>query len=79
VEAAEHTIRNFKSETWLPKLMERNYHGNWVKAGKPTTQGHARKKLAEIIETHMPVPLGDHKRSELERLRRESEEVLKLQ
>jgi hypothetical protein len=43
----------------------------------PGTQDRVREKLAGIIETHQPVPLGNHERSELERLRKEGEEVLK--
>jgi hypothetical protein len=56
--------------------MERNYHEKWVKKGKPSTQDSVREKLAKIIDTHQPIPLGNHERSELERLRKEGEEVL---
>ena len=73
---SEHTFRHFREETWFPKLMERNYYDTWVASGKPSTQDRVRDKLAEIVETHQPVPLGDHERSELERLRKEGEEVL---
>jgi len=73
---SEHTFKHFKNETWFPKLMVRNYHDKWVEAGKPSTQDRVREKLADIIETHQPVPLGAHERSELERLRKQGEEVL---
>jgi trimethylamine--corrinoid protein Co-methyltransferase len=73
---SEHTFRHFREETWFPKLMERNYYDTWVASGKPSTQDRIRDKLAEIVENHQPVPLGDHERSELERLREEGEEVL---
>jgi trimethylamine--corrinoid protein Co-methyltransferase len=71
-----HTFKHFKDETWFPTLMERNYHDKWVKKGRPSTQDLVREKLARIIDTHKPVPLGNHERSELERLRREGEEAL---
>ncbi len=74
---SRHTFTHFKNETWFPKLMERNYHDIWVAKGKPSTQDRVREKLAGIIDTHQPIPLGDHERSELERLRQEGEEVLK--
>jgi len=74
---SRHTFEHFKNETWFPKLMERNYHDNWVEKGKPSTQDRVREKLAKIIDTHQPIPLGNHERSELERLRKEGEEVLK--
>jgi trimethylamine--corrinoid protein Co-methyltransferase len=73
---SEHTFKNFRNETWFPKLMDRNYHDIWVAKGKPSTQDRVREKLAGIIDTHQPVPLGDHERSELERLRKEGEKVL---
>jgi trimethylamine--corrinoid protein Co-methyltransferase len=73
---SEHTFRHFREETWFPKLMERNYYDTWVASGKPSTQDRIRDKLAEIVENHQPVPLGDHERSELERLLEEGEEVL---
>ena len=73
---SEHTFKHFKKETWFPKLMKRNYHDKWVADSKPSTQDRVREKLANIIDTHQPVPLGNHERSELERLRKEGEEVL---
>jgi len=71
-----HTFENFKNETWFPKIMGRNYHDNWVEKGKPTTQDRVREKLANILDSHQPAPLGNHERSELERLRKEGEQVL---
>jgi trimethylamine--corrinoid protein Co-methyltransferase len=73
---SRHTFENFKNQTWFPKIMERNYHDKWVEKGKPSTQDRVREKLANIIDTHQPAPLGNHERSELERLRKEGEEVL---
>ena len=74
--SSEHTFKHFKKETWFPTLMKRNYLEKWFKEGKPDTQDRVREKLAGIIDTHQPVPLGDHERSELERLRREGEKIL---
>ena len=73
---SRHTFTHFKNETWFPKLMERNYYDNWVAKGKPSTQDRVREKLASIVDTHQPIPLGNHERSELESLRQEGEEVL---
>lgn len=71
-----HTFKHFKNETWFPSLMEREYLEKWEEKGKPTTQDKIREKLARILDTHQPVPLGDHEFSELERLRSEGEQVL---
>jgi trimethylamine--corrinoid protein Co-methyltransferase len=71
-----HTFQHFKNETWFPKLMERNYHDKWVEKGKPSTRDRVREKLADIVNNHQPEPLGDHERSELERLRKEGEVAL---
>ena len=72
-----HTFKHFKNETWFPKLMERHYHDNWVDQGRPGTQERVRERLAEILDTHQPVPLGDQEKAELERLRKKGEEALK--
>ncbi len=76
---ASHTFNHFKNETWFPTLMKRDYHDKWVEKGKPTTQDRVREKLATIMESHTPVPLGNHERSELERLRAEGEKLLAKQ
>jgi trimethylamine--corrinoid protein Co-methyltransferase len=73
---SRHTFTHFRNETWFPDLMARNYYDNWVTQGKPGTQDRVRDKLTSIMDSHKPVPLGDHERSELERLRKEGEEVL---
>ncbi len=72
-----HTFEHFKKETWFPKLMKRNYHDKWVEEGKLSTQDRVREKLAGILESHQPEPLGDHERSEPERLRKEGEKALR--
>ena len=71
-----HTFKHFKNETWFPKLMERNYYDNWVAKGKPSTQDRVRERIAQIVDSHQPTPLGNHERSELQRLRKEGEAVL---
>ncbi|THB81349.1 MAG: hypothetical protein D3926_02455 [Desulfobacteraceae bacterium] len=71
-----HTFKHFRKEAWFPKIMDRQYHDNWLKAGKPTTQDKVRDRLSKILDTHKPVALGDHERSELERVRSEGEKIL---
>ncbi|MCG8617603.1 MAG: trimethylamine methyltransferase family protein, partial [Desulfobacterales bacterium] len=73
---APHTFKHFKKETWFPTIMEREYQEKWTERGKPTIQDKVRDKLSTILDTHTPVPLGDHEWSELERLRAEGETVL---
>lgn len=76
---SEHTFKHFRNETWFPGLMKREYHDKWVDKGRPSTQDRVREKLADILDNHQPTPLGDHERSELERLRKEGEELLAKQ
>ncbi len=70
---APHTFRHFKKESWFPTLMEREYIEKWEEKGSPSTKDKIKSKLTDILENHTPVPLGEHERSELERLRAEGE------
>lgn len=72
-----HTFNHFKSESWFPKIMDRQYFENWVKAGRPDTKQKVKAKLNKILDKHQPIPLGEHECSELERLRQEGENLLK--
>ena len=72
-----HTFKHFRKEAWFFTIMNRSYIQNWTDKGKPTINDRIREKINTIMDTHKPIPLGDHEHSELERIRAEGEKVLK--
>ena len=53
----DHTLDNFRNETWYPDLMDRNNYDNWEKQGKSTLYERAAIKARKLLEDHKPVPL----------------------
>ncbi len=56
----EHTMANFKKETWFPTLMNRmRYHGWKTEAGATSMGERVREKLHAILKEHKPEPLPE--------------------
>lgn len=50
----EHTLRNFKKETWYPKYLNRKQYLAWEQDGKPTINQKLNKRVINIIEEETP-------------------------
>lgn len=55
----DHTLDNYKAETWYPDLMDRNNYENWEKSGRLTMEQRAREKARRLLASHNPLPLKD--------------------
>ncbi len=55
--ADEHTMQNFKQETWYPRLFDRKFYENWVGDGKKTLFERSNERVIDILENYEPVPL----------------------
>jgi trimethylamine--corrinoid protein Co-methyltransferase len=55
----EHTRTHFRSETWLPTLMDRQMRRAWEAAGSQTMANRVRTKVIDILEHHKPLPIAD--------------------
>ncbi|MCK8823725.1 trimethylamine methyltransferase family protein [Fuchsiella alkaliacetigena] len=55
--AHQHTMDNFKKETWYPDLFRRTRYGEWVKNGEKTLTERANDKVIDILENYEPEPL----------------------
>lgn len=53
----DHTLDNFRKETWYPELMDRRNYDNWSEQGKTTLYDRALRKAVNILESHTPVPI----------------------
>ncbi len=55
----EHTRRHFRSEFWLPTLMDRQMRRSWEAAGRKTMAERVRAKVLDILEHHEPLPIPE--------------------
>lgn len=53
----EHTRRHFRTETWLPTLMDRQMRRGWEASGRKTMADRVRAKVLDILEHHQPMPI----------------------
>ena len=57
----EHTYKNFKSEMFMPKLIDRNVYANWKNAGAKSLEKRVNEKVKDIILNYKPEPIPDAK------------------
>ena len=57
----EHTYKNFKSEMFMPKLIDRNVYANWKAAGAKSLETRVNEKVKNILSNYKPEPLPDAK------------------
>ena len=50
----EHTLKHFRSEFWVPGLLDRGRREEWVAQGSLTMGQRVREKVIDIIENHEP-------------------------
>jgi trimethylamine--corrinoid protein Co-methyltransferase len=66
----KHTVKHFRSEHFLPKLLPREPYEAWVKGGSQTALDLARAKAREILSRHQPRTLDPAIASDLEAYRK---------
>ncbi len=66
--AERHTVANMR-RLWQPRLFDRRSWADWLAAGRmPGAWERAGARARELLETHVPSPLPDDARAELDRL-----------
>jgi trimethylamine--corrinoid protein Co-methyltransferase len=53
-----HTVRTFRQEHFIPRLMVRDGYESWEKAGRKTVLDRARERMNEILQSHQPRELN---------------------
>jgi trimethylamine--corrinoid protein Co-methyltransferase len=53
----EHTRRHFRTELWLPALIDRQMRRGWEASGKKTMADRVRARVQDILEHHQPMPI----------------------
>jgi trimethylamine--corrinoid protein Co-methyltransferase len=73
----EHTRSHFKTETWRPRLIDRQMRRPWEASGKRTMAQRVRSRVKEILEHHEPVLLSNQVEARLQELVNQAEELHK--
>ena len=55
----KHTLKRYKEEIWMPKLIYSGSYDDWLKAGSRTMYEVAKEKVKEILATHKVEPLPE--------------------
>jgi trimethylamine--corrinoid protein Co-methyltransferase len=67
--AETHTVRRFRKEHFIPKLLSREPYDTWEKGGRRTALDMAKDRVSEILEQHEPQEVDPAMERELERFR----------
>lgn len=63
-----HTRKWWKSEQFIPKVMDRELYPQWVKEGKKDALALAKERLYEILTTYEPLPLPEDQDREIDKI-----------
>jgi trimethylamine--corrinoid protein Co-methyltransferase len=75
--SAEHTMKFFRQEHWIPDLCNRDSLADWTRKGKKDWGRMVTDKAREILKTHEPAPLHADVRKTLAEIRSKAEATLK--
>jgi trimethylamine--corrinoid protein Co-methyltransferase len=67
--AEKHTLRHFRHEHFIPRLLVREPHDAWLEAGSRSALANARDRVREILGQHQPRPIDPGVELELDRFR----------
>ena len=71
-----HTAEHFRSELWMPTVLDRDYWPAWEAAGRPDTRGRVRERRDALLESYEPVPMDNDLDREIERIVQAAREKL---
>jgi trimethylamine--corrinoid protein Co-methyltransferase len=57
----EHTFKNFRSQMFIPRLIDRNVYANWKNAGAKSLEARVNERVKEILSTYKPEQIPDSK------------------
>ena len=57
--AEEHTVRHFRGQLWMPKILDRLFYEPWCQHGKLDALARTREQLAVVEASYTPRPLPD--------------------
>lgn len=65
---SRHTLDHMRKDLWMPELLDRNVHENWVRLGSKDMRERAREKVSTILASHSVKPLEKEQEAEIRRI-----------
>ena len=65
--SSEHTVNHYR-ESWYPRLFNRNHYDGWLAEDGQTLGERTKKRVEEILNSHIPAPLEQKMRQEIEKI-----------
>ncbi|NIM06056.1 MAG: trimethylamine methyltransferase [Armatimonadetes bacterium] len=62
----DHTVRYFRTDHFLPRLIDRQNFDGWSKSGSKSLAQRANARVLEILDSHQPAPLPDEAKAVIE-------------
>lgn len=63
-----HTAAHFREELWFPELLDRQFFGPWVEAGRSEMKERCRETAMALMRDHEPEPLPEDVVKEIDKL-----------
>ena len=57
--ADDHTLDNFRTSQWVPKMIDRSRYDSWNAAGSKDMNTRANERAREILAEHQVTPLSE--------------------
>jgi trimethylamine--corrinoid protein Co-methyltransferase len=57
--AEEHTLRHFRSQLWMPRVLDRMFWDSWAAQGRPDTRRRVAERMESLRAAYQPKPLPD--------------------
>ena len=73
----EHTMRHYKSEYWLPNLVDRRSYEDWELMGKKSFKDRTAARVQDILATFEQVPIKPETEELIKKVLTEAEEWVK--
>ncbi|HZK17971.1 MAG TPA: trimethylamine methyltransferase family protein [Clostridia bacterium] len=64
----DHTLKNFRTAQWHPKMIDRRNHDAWEKTGRPTMEDRLNVEVNKILDNYKPEPKSDEVLQRIEEL-----------
>jgi len=57
--ADKHTLKNFRTAQWTPRVIDRSYYDNWMEDGGKDMYARANERARDILAEHQVPPLPE--------------------
>jgi len=66
--AEEHTLRHFRAELWMPRVLDRLFWDSWAARGRPDTRRRVLERMESLRASYEPKPFPDALEREIHKI-----------